>query len=878
MAVREWHGLNGTHLVAALSFRSSIRDRRLAEALFGPPQGAMQQSRPFVSVEFRVTSLLTIQKSSTIQVHATLILRRYYSGSGVSNWRPVFRASRPWNHRPSPRRFSQSVPVIGLLSVETRELSATVCFSKHDNPRDPSHIVQDCKIAINLKYPEARSMLTPVIVGTIKSLRTPSDSLYFNPVQVYANFMGNYVYSKLDESKTMCDGGNGEFSQEIGVYKGANVCSVLMKFYELQVLWDADCNSSRCGPFTEMASDADPWLQKLAIDLMDCDDTTGHMNGFLVLSSWRVINTSPVTVDSVLAFEGSWSSSSGQLCLVACHYSGNYSGEDCSIQIHVQFPLTLTLQQRLVLLGHVASLKNSSDPRYFKPFALQASSVIPSIQQVQPLLNLVYNYTRLDQVEECTRGTAGDNKTAQEGKYPGVSNFIDLSFLAQFKNQKQIKRAFVRPLTVGSSFVQAAVQPAELLPLVTSSKSNVSFSISLDGQPDEHSASESWHPEISAEGIYDTNSGKLCLIGCRMVDIPQKGFKDRKDCEILIKIQYPPSDPALSEKHPLSGTILSLRNNTDPLHFEPMEVSTSNLLYSIQARDALWRKDFEIFLSMITLSIMVIVVILQFMYSRRHPEALPYMSLLMLVILTLGHMIPLVLNFEAIFSGNTQKTPLVLSGGWIEVKEVIIRIMTMALFLLQLRLLQLAWTARHSRLTQEGIQIELSERKVLKVCLPLYLLGAILACFLQWLLSYSALEAHFLWKAMQVAWWAFLKGYTGLVVDFFLLPQVVANFLWGVQEKPLSRIFYGGMTGLRSLPHLYDAYRTYKFIPQYSGDYFYATPESDFFSLIWDIFIPCVGLLLALAIFLQQKFGGRCIIPSKWRGNPTYQKISPPTA
>ncbi|XWS52058.1 hypothetical protein CRYUN_Cryun11dG0034800 [Craigia yunnanensis] len=88
---------------------------------------------------------------------------------------------------------------------------------------------------------------------------------------------------------------------------------------------------------------------------------------------------------------------------------------------------------------------------------------------------------------------------------------------------------------------------------------------------------------------------------------------------------------------------------------------------------------------------------LQLSYVSKHPSMLPSISLLMLVILALGHLIPLLLNFEALFlQKTTPETVLLRSGGWLEMNKVIVRIVTMVASLLQFRLLQLTWTARWS--------------------------------------------------------------------------------------------------------------------------------------------------------------------------------------
>ena len=63
---------------------------------------------------------------------------------------------------------------------------------------------------------------------------------------------------------------------------------------------------------------------------------------------------------------------------------------------------------------------------------------------------------------------------------------------------------------------------------------------------------------------------------------------------------------------------------------------------------------------------------LQLLHEKKHPDVLPYISVVMLAVITLGHMIPLILNFEALFMANhSVQNTFLGSGGWLEVNEVV---------------------------------------------------------------------------------------------------------------------------------------------------------------------------------------------------------------
>ncbi|KAG1335045.1 putative alanine racemase [Cocos nucifera] len=355
---------------------------------------------------------------------------------------------------------------------------------------------------------------------------------------------------------------------------------------------------------------------------------------------------------------------------------------------------------------------------------------------------------------------------------------------------------------------------------------------------------------ITAEGIYNAGTGMLCMVGCQnpISSVARKQAdgmdSNSMDCEILINLQVPPLDPQAGEY--FSGAIRSLREKSDPLFFDPLQVSSSSR-YAFQ----------EIY------------------HVKMHPDVLPSISILMLVVLALGYMVPLFLNFEAFFENRNRHGILLHSGGWLDVNEVIVRVLTMVAFLLQFRLLQLAWSSRSAEDGKKGLSVP--ERTALMLCLPLYLAGGLIAC----LVPVSsprhdiAIEYHLhsLWEDL-ISYSGNLISYAGLVLDGFLLPQIILNIFGNSKDKALTPIFYVGTAAVRALPHLYDAYRAHHFLPQLVSSYIYASPDEDFYSSAWDIIIPCGGLLFAMLIYLQQRYGGGCILPARFRRpGPMYEMV-----
>lgn len=102
-------------------------------------------------------------------------------------------------------------------------------------------------------------------------------------------------------------------------------------------------------------------------------------------------------------------------------------------------------------------------------------------------------------------------------------------------------------------------------------------------------------------------------------------------------------------------------------------------------------------------------------------------------------------------------------------------------------------------------------------------------------------------------------------MDGFLLPQIMFNLFSNRKENALSCLFYFGTSFVRVLPHAYDLYRAHTYDDKYYDSYYYADPSEDFYSTAWDIVIPLGSLVFAVIIFLQQRFGGRCVLPRRFR-------------
>ncbi|KAK6132675.1 hypothetical protein DH2020_033591 [Rehmannia glutinosa] len=534
----------------------------------------------------------------------------------------------------------------------------------------------------------------------------------------------------------------------------------------------------------------------------------------------------------------SWDDKFNQLFGVACRllnpakHSGNAVG-DCAMRLSLRYSSIWTIRNEPKVVGQFWSTKNVEDNGYFRKINLTSVDLVA-------FSDLRYEYSELDRAKTL----CPVKKLVKKGNIYPDGHSYDMGFDMSVKNSKgkNIAWGYARPISVGNDLFDRnsmiiavdamAPEPASEFTTMSApakssniSPSNISYKISIN--PSSKVKFGNWFPnvnlstifrdrvEITAEGVYNAETGYLCMGG-------------------LIK-----------------GTIESTRNKTDPLHFEDLSLS-SVAYYTEVAEKSIWRMDLEITMVLISNTLSCIFIGLQIFHVKRNPEVLSCVSLVMLLILSLGHMIPLVLNFEALFLGNHNKqTLLETSGGWVEANEVAVRVITMVAFLLQIRLFQLVWTAKQNEGNDKNSLI--GEKKSVFVSLSLYILGGLLTLLLNW-----TRNRHY----RKYSLWGDLRSYAGLILDGFLLPQIFLNTFRGSAEKALSEPFYVGTSVVRLLPHAYNQYRTHNYAAfDVNGTYYYANPAADFYSTAWDVLIPCGVIALVVIVFLQQRNGGRWILP-----------------
>ncbi|GJN18086.1 hypothetical protein PR202_gb05207 [Eleusine coracana subsp. coracana] len=651
--------------------------------------------------------------------------------------------------------------------------------------------------------------------------------------------------------------------------------------------------------------------QRMLFDQIHCDGN-GKLRAYIAFDTMEArMSKSNYTVrlrdglvvgDEALVAEGSWNTVQNQLCLKAWRVArsgpsrADLAVRDCHVGISLWFPTVWSIRDRSVAAGKIWNTSTASSDTGNKTSSdSDMISVSRSATYRDDLSSyVVYNYTRVEEAKKQYLSRPALRKERKGSRFPGNYSYRDFAFRFYLKEKRGSSASvygYASPVTIGAALVQGdRLMADDAFYSNWTSENQRLRNISYDLRyyvVGHLVSSENFSPQwlsrqrrISTEGVYDTETGSLCMVACQGIT-----NSSSSDCEVLVTAQFAPVDDAEEARDRIVGTISSLRNKTagDTLFFKPV-VFAADGMYAAQIAESVSRMDVERVMLVASMTLSCVFIGLQLRHVGKHPEALPAMSVTMLVVLAVGNAVPLVLNLEAIFAdakdspnNNNKRFVRLTSVGMLELNEVVMRVSSMLAFVLQLRLLQLALASRHRPVQEAGGNKQEddsslssdAERSTLWICLPLYALGAVLV----WIVHMNAPEKHSSWyRPRAIA--DDLAGYTGLVLDGFLLPQVVWNAFLGLRVQALSPWFYGGVSLVRAAPHVYDVFRRRSCVPSLTPSYVYAGPRDDLFGVTWDVAVPCGAALLAVLVFLQQRLGGAFLCGVKGRRPGGYEKVS----
>lgn len=606
---------------------------------------------------------------------------------------------------------------------------------------------------------------------------------------------------------------------------------------------------------------------------------------------------------ATLSAEGVWKASTGQLCMVGCLGSS----DSCQSRICLYMPTFFSINRRSIIFGEVTSLSKEREDSHY-PLSFE-KPVHPSDLWTKFMASPAnsYQYTKIKQagalLERNEPFAFGDVIAKSLLSYPrkgdGHDEVVSLSNLADdlslhvpalldSRPSKRTKRPFVNLeiLSIGSLLGRYWLATTENGSLSIGNKPdvvgpgkestsgrqmlmNVSAELTLTGEP-YHNIST-----LYLEGLYNPLDGRMYLIGCRDVRAAWQVLSESADleagmdCLIKVKIEYPPTTARWLINPTAKISISSRRNEDDPLHFNNTNLQTLPILYREQIEDILSRRSVEGLLRILTLSLAIACIGSQLYYIRGKSTVLPYISVAMLAVQALGYSIPLITGAEALFEKITSERDSdeppsynIEKNQWYWALDYLVKILVMFAFLLTLRLGQKVWKSRIRMLTRSPLEQWRvpNDRKVFLICLGVHSAGFLVALLVH-LINASRRPGH------QEAYvdsqgkshklhdlGIQLEEYIGLVQDFFLLPQIIGNYLWKIQCKPLTKAYYIGITFVRLFPHLYDCVRAPVINPYFGEEYEFVNTSSDFFSKFGDVMIPLVSILFMVAVYVQQRW------------------------
>lgn len=705
----------------------------------------------------------------------------------------------------------------------------------------------------------------------------------------------------------------------IDVYKGKGFCNLLQRVSynaPFTVLPNWKCNGTdefcrKLGPF---ASDGDIKSTdggfkdvSLYMQNIHCQETAAKSDANAVTkvsAVFRAVHPSENLYLSgrrsgldnmTVTAEGVWKPSSGQLCMVACRRG---EADGCNTRVCLYIPTTFSIRQRSILVGTFSCL-NAEKNQTQSFSALSFEKLVDPVDmqnyfQSSSVTHPFYSYSKTDEAgsilernQEFSFATIIKKSVM---KFPKLEDSEDslssLSLLAEdltfhtpaFNEGKTLMTNFgMDVLSLGPLFglfwrssnasIDEQTTPYKTKDQYTEKQLllNVSAQISLTSGN---------FSKIFLEGLYDEHTGRMYLVGCRDVRASWEvlsasgDLESGLDCLMDVVVSYPPIKSRWLADPTAKVSISSRRPDDDPLYFKPLKLKTTPIFYRRQREDILSRAGVEGILRVLTLTFSIGCITSQLFYFGTSTDSVPFVSLVMLGVQAIGYSLPLITGAEALFkrkasaSGTAYEKPSydLQRSQWFNVIDYTVKLLVMVCFLLTLRLCQKVWKSRVRLLTrttpQEPHKVP-SDRRVLLVSLFLHALGYILALVLHPARTERFTQVYGSYTPGATNWWQTeTEEYIGLVQDFFLLPQVIANFIWQIDSKqPLRKLYYLGITLVRLFPHVYDYIVGSVPDPYFIGEeHEFVNPNLDFFSKFGDVAIPVTAVLLAVVVFVQQRW------------------------
>ncbi|KAG6550931.1 hypothetical protein Mapa_007546 [Marchantia paleacea] len=749
--------------------------------------------------------------------------------------------------------MQMEVEIQGALSIKTRELCARGCSTQGPTPawflyfasggqagsmpQKKAMVIpeRDCGILVRFRYPKAKTSKTSLISGEMKSLRSSDDELQFAPIDIAAVYEGDFKYTRMEEVRKLADssGSSADYLQNNEASEHSSVCESFEEEARLPVVWSSACgllDSGDCSPFKKHSKMYDVRSTVTSVSIRDFDcSMDGKLSGHLVFAaSDEGADVPRMSTHLVLVLEGMWDLRNEQFLMLACLLDA----ADCKIQVTLEVATIFrTITHPLAIFGHVGSLREKSDPLYFESFSFVGGGWLSVLSADSPArLQVMDKFDRTPSLRELIEPMC-DQQVEQFpvkkwAKYPDGSDFLDMDLKTLVTNPSAASAAgvqgfaltasststlpvFLSAMELGNarrewSFAQARGFPVE--GRQSMGKMNVSFIVYVPRMQQLFSTSkEQWFKRMAAEGWFDRSTGRLCMLGCRSKIWAADGYDDDDtdgmDCSVLFNIRYPEVNPSIWGEVPhASGSITSLRSESDPLAFPAIALDSYYGVSKYQSSQTLWRKRVDIIMSVGTLCVLIVVLLPELVNSKDQSKHRLFAchSLIMLTALVTGHSVSLFFSVNIIvlkLSGSGSDDPSMRVTPPDSV-ELFTAAASMAALMLEMRWLYLTRKAcaYADVLRKDQSSTRVAEHHVWYICLAIFGLAftVVQLTFLsgQQLLASRYEESMYRRNHLQQMMWANLQASADVISYFFLLPQVLSRVLWDNKTRAPKSMYY----------------------------------------------------------------------------------------
>lgn len=613
-------------------------------------------------------------------------------------------------------------------------------------------LLQDDQIILVVKYPKAFTLTGRGIWGEMRSLNERSDIRHFDRVGISSLLTGGhlkYQFGTKELLKRACDPypyrdkSLAEEEQLAALFTGDSFCNDLQQFV-FNVIFNAVPGNGRINKDQE----SDPFGFKLDCERLslliqdlrcssrsDQSEMTANVSAvFRIFPSRENPEMSEFRAglkgSLALSAEGTWRSSSGQLCMVAGIVELSSSIPDnCNYRISLYMARTFSLTHRSIVFGAISRIREMGGRRldYHSSLRFEMPDICISPESNHwngP--NRSYKYSRILEASSLQKQRSPSvlgmlqrkfflqYPTLNMGYLPSLSSLSAKLSLCVFADPQSPftmdNRALfnLHVLSLGSFFSWYHENDPKVEKFLEKSYLEEGIPIAGHLSISGGSFAENMSISLAFEGLYSQASGKMSLVACRDMHSFQMvltadsslSLEGGKDCLVEAEIQYPPQNFGWLMNPAVKIFITSKRTHQDPLYFPPVNLRTP-WTESRNRSDIMYREKFEATLQIFLLLVSILCIFSQLKYKAGSSSS-GFLSLSMLGIQVIGYLVPFISGNEVLLKGAA----FLLSPSY-HLKDTagfefekfsylssVIRILLLVAFLLTLRLSQKVWDSR----------------------------------------------------------------------------------------------------------------------------------------------------------------------------------------